>query len=482
MRFSRVLAQAAGPTLIGFLLWSNLLLSGCGAAPEPILMPLKQTQPKTPVIYVPGSTGTELRERESKEIVWGRGRQLVLPRDGGYAFARPIHYAPDSDESRLEVTDAIREIRLAGIFSQDVYAPIVKLLENNGYRLGDLDAPGPGDTAFLFPYDWRLDHRLAAARLLERLEALRESRAEEHLAVDLICQSNGAYICRYLLKYGGATLGEAEAGTARPPERLNVRKMILMGNSNGGSLRMLREMHRGRSYIFLLGRKLRPEVLFTMPAFYQDLPVVRRDLFLDAAGEPLDVDLFDAESWRRYGWSVFAPGVRERIAKRGGEYLFGDEERQMEYLSRVLDQARRFQRLLGRDVPGFGATRYYMLQSKALETPDRAVLIEKNGAWETLFTGDKKLKRLGEAHRLATAQGDGHGTVDSQMWLSPQEKKALAADPFYVDDDHFELILQPETHRRLLDYLYDGSPAPPARRQAWASAPWNSSSIDRASR
>ena len=100
-----------------------------------------------------------------------------------------------------------------------------------------------------------------------------------------------------------------------------------------------------------------------------------------------------------------------------------------------------------------------MLQSDALETPDRAVLIEGEDGWETLFTGDKKLKRLGNAHRLATAKGDGHGTVDSQMWLSPQEKRALAAEPFYVDDDHFDLILKPETHRRLLDYLYDGSPA-----------------------
>ncbi len=312
--------------LIGFLLSPALFLGGCTSAPTPILSPLKQIQPKTPVVYVPGSTGTELRERESKVIVWGRGRQLIMPRDSGYALARPIHYPPDSDKSRLEATDAIHKISLAGIFSQEVYGPIVKLLEHNGYRLGDLEAPEPGDTAFLFAYDWRLDHRLGATRLLERLRALRAARGEPRLKVDLICQSNGAYICRYLLKYGDATLEEAEAGTARPPENLDVRKMILMGNSNGGSLRMLREMHRGRSYIFLLGRKLRPEVLFSMPAFYQDLPVVRRDLFLDAAGEPLDVDLFDAESWHRHGWSVFAPGVRERIAKRGGEHLFGGEE------------------------------------------------------------------------------------------------------------------------------------------------------------
>ena len=445
--------------LIVFVLSLNLLLGACSSVPTPILMPLKQSHPKTPVVYVPGSTGTELRERESKRVVWGRGRQLLLPRDGGYSIARPVHHAPDSDDSRLEVTDAIRKISLAGIFNQDVYGPIAELLEDNGYRLGDLETPGPEDTAFLFAYDWRLDHRLGAARLLERLEALREARGEELLEVDLICQSNGAYICRYLLKYGGAPLEQAEAATAGPPEHLSVRKMVLMGNSNGGSLRMLREMHRGRNYIAVVGRKMLPEVLFSLPALYQDLPAVRRDLFLDAEGEPLDVDLFDAESWRRHGWSAFDPKVRKRIARNDDGELFGGEEQQMEYLARVLNYADRFQKVLVRDVPNFGKTRYYMLQSNGLETPDRAVLVEGEDGWETLFTGDKKLKRLGASHRLATARGDGHGTVDSQMWLSPQEKAALAAEPFYVDDDHFDLILQPETHRQLLDYLHDGSPA-----------------------
>ena len=427
-----------------------------------MLSPLKEMSSKIPVVYVPGSTGSELRDRETQKFVWGRGRQLILPRDGGYALARPIGWSPTSEESRLETAAAIEKITLAG-FSQEVYGPIIRLLEANGYRRGDLDDPDPTATAFLFAYDWRLDHRLAVGHLLERLEALRRARGEERLTVDLICQSNGAYICRYLVKYGAATLEQAEAGTARPPATLDVRNMILLGNSNGGSLRMLREIHRGRSYVALVGRKIRPEVCFSIPAFFQDLPTVRDDLFIGADGEPMAIDLFDAESWRRYGWSVFAPAARRRLARRGRTDLFGDEEQQMEYLHGVLDVARRLHRVLSRDAPGFGATRYFMLQSNSSETPDRAVLVRESGAWETLFTGDKKLRRRAALHRLATAQGDGHATVDSQLWLSPQEKAALAAEPYYVDDEHFELILKPETHRRLLDYLYDGSSAPGTR-------------------
>ena len=446
----------AGPVLIGCLL-AALAFEGCAGAPSPVLPALRQLQAKTPVIYVPGSTGTKLRDRATGQLVWGEGRQLILPHDGGYAIARPLHLPPSSEQSRLEPTEAIREIRLA-VFSQDVYGSIVDLLEANGYRLGDLEHPDSGDTAFLFAYDWRLDHRLAAGELLERLEALRQARGEERLEVDLICQSNGAYICRYLLKYGGATLEDAESGRASPPERVGARKVILLGNSNGGSLRMLREIHRGRGYIAWIGRKMRPEVLFSAPALIQDLPVVRQDLFLDQDGEPLAVDLFDAENWRRYGWSIFARETRERIAERDPDReLFGDQEQQLEYLRRALDYARRFHQVLARDVEGFGATRYYLLQAKSEETPDRAILRQGEHGWELLFTGDRKLRKLGKLHEMATAEGDGHATVASQMWLSPQEKEALAADPFYIDDNHFDLILRTETHRRLLEFLHDGA-------------------------
>ena len=94
-----------------------------------------------------------------------------------------------------------------------------------------------------------------------------------------------------------------------------MRKLILVGSSNGGGLRILRELDRGRNYISLIGRRWHPETLFTFPAIYQDLPVYRRDLFLDADGRELEIDLFDAESWRRHGWSVFSRAARRRLAK-----------------------------------------------------------------------------------------------------------------------------------------------------------------------
>ena len=53
--------------------------------------------------------------------------------------------------------------------------------------------------------------------------------------------------------------------------------------------------------------------------------------------------------------------------------------------------------------------------------------------------------------------GDGHATVASQLWLAPQERLALAAEPARVDGDHFELILAPAAQRQLLAYLREAS-------------------------
>lgn len=443
--------------MLSFWLAGGGVLAASQSSSIPILLPLKNLQNKTPVVYVHGSTGSELRDRDSGEIAWGRGRQLMQPRDDGYALARPIHLPPESGESRLEVGPAIEKISLARLFNKEVYGPMIRLLQANGYQRGDLSRPEASDTAFLFAYDWRLDHRLAAVKLYEQLEGLRRARGEERLSVDLICQSNGAYVCRYLMKYGTASVAAAEAGQATPPSTLRFRKVILLGNSNGGSLRILREIHRGRTYIDFIGRKLRPEVLFSLPALFQDLPTLHEDLFVDRDGKPLAVDIFDAEAWRRHGWAVFDPTTRRRLERKGRTDLFGDEAQQMEYLRRVLDYSRRFQRLLRQDVEGFGSPRFYLLQSKAFDTPRRAVLVPAGDGWEMWFTGDKKLQRSERLHELVTAKGDIHGTVDSQLWLSPQETAAIAAPPFYSEHEHFELILQPETHRHILEVLLEGS-------------------------
>jgi len=391
------LSKLARPLVLLFLL-SACVPKYAGLPEHPPAKP-----PSVPVVFVPGVTGVVLRDSKTGEVVWGEGRNLFGPDDDGSRLAL-------GPQDVLEPVGPIDQISVFGIH-KPIYGPLRELLIRAGYV--------PEETLFFFGYDWRRDLMESAGRLREMLEELRRKQGRERLEVDLVCQSSGAHLCRYLAKYD------------LPPD-LAVRRLVLVGASNGGSLRILRELDRGRRYVPLVGRFMSPEVLFTFPSLFQDLPTYRRDLFLDDKGQPLDVDLWDPESWRQYGWS---------IQGRDAE------------LRRVLSDARRFQDLLHADAPRFGNTRVYVVGSTDQPTPDRAVLVRDGKEWKTFFTGDAWLHRRPSLEALATAEGDEHAAVASQDWLSPQERAALALPPRRVKGGHFEALLTVEAGRFLLEAL-----------------------------
>lgn len=437
-----------------------LLVAGCTGRPAPIVDPeLAARTDRTTLIFVPGITGSVLRDTATGKILWGTGKTLLVPKDYGWSLARPID-ADRGGNDAIEATVPLESIRI-GPIKKPIYGPVFDLLEANGYCRGNLDEPAPGDNFFAFAYDWRLDNVEHARALAAKLERLRTARGVERLDVDLVCQSNGAHICRYLAKYGDTLLEDAVAGRARPSETLVVRKLVFVGTANGGSIRILRELDRGRRYVPLAGRRLRPETLFTMPSLYQELPAYGEDLFVDADGKPLEVDIYDPSNWRRYGWSIFGDGSTRRLARHPRPGRFGADVAAREaFLGRMLDRARMLQQALRRDSEAFGSTHYYSIQNDGIPTTARAVLFEEDGRWRTYFTGDKGGDHLGAALEVSTEPGDGHATVASQTWFSPQEREALARAPAVVDGPHFEMILRPEAHRLLLDFLHDSPDTP----------------------
>lgn len=438
-----------------FLAALGLVLCGaqlsCSGSSLPTFPGLRQAVGERVVVLVPGITGSELRDAETGRVEWGTALRLFSPHDGGRALALPI--LPGAVPARrLEALEILEDIPLPlGVWRKDVYGPIVRLMEANGFAAGNLLRPQPGETFFVFPYDWRRDNLDAVHLLAERLTALSELRGGGELRVALLCQSNGERICRYLAKYGAATLEEAEAGKAVPVSGVAIEKILLIGTSNAGSLRILRELNRGRTYV-ALGRHWRQETLFTFPSLYQDLPTEPADLFLDEAGRPLDVDLFDAESWRRHGWSIWSEDGASRLERRPFE-LLGSEADRLAFLARALDRAKRLRAVLAADSPGFGATRYASLQSLDAPTPWRAVLVERRGRFRTYFLSDRWLERRPHLARLAAARGDGHAAEASQLALSPQERAALAHPPIYLHGPHFEMILERETLETMLELL-----------------------------
>ncbi|MEM9596029.1 MAG: hypothetical protein AAGD06_17290 [Acidobacteriota bacterium] len=439
---------------LALLVLLSLVTAGCATHLEEPTLDRLAAGPKVPVVLVPGVTGSLLAKRDGGEVVWGTGPRVLSPRDGGYALARPLS-EPLGGPTALEARSVIERMQVLGVVEKEIYGPIPEMLERHGYVRGNFDSPGAGQDLYLFPYDWRDDNVMSARRLGAALEALAQTRGgDDDVQVDLICQSNGAHICRYLLKYGAVPLEEAERRVAEggppPRRRFSIRKLLLVGTSNGGSLRILRELHRGRQYLAPFGRRIEPEVMFTFPALYQDLPAYRPRPFLDTSGQPLDLSLFDPEVWVREGWSIFEDDARLRADQH--PEIFGDKAARRGFLARSLDRSRRLHALLSQDAPGFGTPRYYLLQNGYDDTPHRAIRGEGGGRG-LLFTGDDALADDPYLEALATAPGDGHATLESQLALSPQERGALAAEPFLVRGEHFELILDPGTRRQLLEYL-----------------------------
>jgi hypothetical protein len=418
-----------------------LVAAGCASIQPPVLDPaVAALEDRPAVIFVSGLTGTALYDREARRVTWGDARSTFLPRDRGRAMARPIGGAED----RVETREPILDMSLRPFYRYEVYRPIVTTLEANGFERGrDL---------FLFGYDWRQSNVESARALARLIDDVGKGRP-----VVLICQSNGGYLCRWAVRAGDVSLDEAERGVARLP-RARVEALVFLGTTHAGSIRILREIDRGRTYV-PLGRFLGPETFFTFESLYQDLPPWRDDLFVAGNGDRIDVDLFDAASWERYGWSIFGAEAARQADRH--EDLFGDRETRVAFLRRALENAQRFHAVL-RDAPPPHDVRYYSIQNRSHRTIDRAMLVRDGAGWRTLFVGDRCVDtRPGLAGLMATP-GDLHAGAEGQDALSPGEAAALAEPLIEVDGDHLGVVRSPASHRAILRIIASaGSRSPP---------------------
>jgi len=372
--------------------------------------------------------------RGDRRIVWGRFKNFFLPRDGGASVALPFE---EDQPDGIEPAGALESIRVVGAWRIDIYARVARLFEANGWVRGDLDDPSREADFYVFPYDWRRSHVAAAAELARSLEHLRAVRGEAELRVDIVCQSNAATIARYFVKYGGEPLERAESGDAAPPPGIRVERLVMIGTANGGALGTLDDLHDGRRYVALIGRRFAPDTLRTFPSLFEALPAPRSDLFVDERGEPLALDLYDADDWHRYGL-----GSAEEPEARA-------------FLTRALDVSRRLHAVLARDARGFAAERYYSIQNAYRPTADRAVLDRRGKRTKLYLPDDDPVREDPWLTALVAAPGDGHATLASQQALSPQENAALAAPTVFVDQSHREIMQSPAAHRHLLRFLRD---------------------------
>ena len=423
---------------------------------------------RNPVIFVHGFIGAKLKNRHTHESVWGRFINAIR-RGETDDLSLPIDVFPITDNRDDLIPYSLYE-RVAGV---KFYGAIIDALTDlGGYQIGDIDNPKPGDNLFVYCYDWRRDNVESAIGLGRAIRQIKARTKSPDMRFDILAHSMGGLVAEYYLKYGMEDVvsdGEEHAVTyAGAPD---IGRMVLIGTPLRGTMSAFKVLNTGFS------RTMSPQVVFTMPSVYQLMPHDGRGHLVDAEGNPIDKDLYDAEEWVQNGWSVFDPkrldgGRAGEIAGEDGKTPASAEDRvekMRAFLVAALDRARGFHTALAREGEGSSPVPIHLFGSDCIPTLDRAVVKETGDGTVTLFDDerapDKVLKQLQKA---MLAPGDGTVTAQSLLALSNRLDEADSArssqtfaSTFFFCESHGML----PTNRSFQDnmfYVLFNSPARPS--------------------
>jgi len=299
---------------------------------------------KRPVIVIPGILGSELINSKTGETVWPsafRTNNDVLP----------INPNLEANRDDLVPGKILETVRLARILPEVyVYRDLLEALRHYaGYREGNWENPGINDdrdTFYVFPYDWRRDNVANARELIQRIQRLKQRLQRPDLKFNIIAHSMGGLIARYAAMYGDADL-PPDDDAIRPTWQgaAHISKIVMIGTPNEGSADAFATLVEGYSITEGLRRrvpllnKLSAEDAARTPSVFQLLPHRQAARFLDENLQPLQLDLYDPQVWKNYGWgAINSPELRHH---------FGSSAEDLDaYLAATLKRTRRFHEAL----------------------------------------------------------------------------------------------------------------------------------------
>jgi len=266
---------------------------------------------------------------------------------------------------------------------RDFYGAAIRTLSDAG---GYVSAE-PGDAVdptqryyYVFLYDWRQDNAVTSKKFDRFLQQIRQDYDRPDLRVDVIAHSMGGLMLRYFFRYGSEDVLADNDFPVNNNGAKKVRRAVLLGTPNLGSVSALQAMIDGVPVGF---GTIAPEVLATMPSVYQLLPHPINDWIIDIEGQPLQRDLFDVQLWRRFEWSIFNPTIRARLT----QHLSDPQETQAfltrfeSYFEHHIERARRFVWSLSVPLEQV-EVRHIVFGGDCDLTPARVLVEEVNGSSE----------------------------------------------------------------------------------------------------
>jgi pimeloyl-ACP methyl ester carboxylesterase len=379
----------------------------------------------------------------------------------------------DYAELALEIDPETLEPRPSGLFpsgladrvaGRDYYGNIIRVLEEaGGYRRAGPGQPQSRDSRnyYLFIYDWRQDNVITSGKLADLVEQIQRDHDDPDLKVDLIAHSMGGLVARYYLRYGRSDVLDDNEFPVNYSGARNVRRTLLLGTPNLGSVSSL--------HAFIMGYRIGfgsipTEVLATMPSVYQLFPHSLNVWLVTAAGRPLQRDLFDVDIWRRFQWSIFDPVVRARVLRdaksleTGAAYL-QTLERSFE---KRLERARRFVWSLTVPVPE-APYRLVVFGGDCQLTPARLLVEDMRGVSEIRLWPKEVAGPVPgvDYDMLLLEPGDGTVTKASLLareYLDPSIRRHRYIDfpldyPLFLCERHDRMTGNPSFQDNLLHHL-----------------------------
>jgi pimeloyl-ACP methyl ester carboxylesterase len=350
-----------------------------------------------PVVVVPGIMGSGL-VRPDGTPVWLNLRNAL----GHFNLSLPLSLPLSESKDDLEPAALLvgTDARVPRMFGFTEYYDLLEILEAAGFRtVAESDASQP--SYHVFTYDWRRDIVEAARRLHDTLDRLAHEHGDPGLRFNVIGHSMGGLVARYYLRYGTAEPADDQPVTWAGARR--IRNLIVVATPSGGAIHSLEGLLFG-SRVGLSYTTLAAPVIARMPSVYQLLPPKGVGSLLTHELEPLDADLHDIETWRRFGWGPYAPSTVRRLSG------FADDAETYEpHLAAVLGRAAALHRALGRAPAQPCPARVLVVGGDCLPTLARAVVPEKEGLPPRFEPRNRT-----EADAMFEA-GDGRVTRDSLM-------------------------------------------------------------------